>query len=424
MRKPILTIFYQFNPWHSSIGGIQTVIRNFVKYAPEEFEVRIVGTGDSRHGRTGEWQEAELSGKVIQFMPLFNLEDDNVRKLIPTTIKYTAALLGRKVASDFMHFHRLEPTAVTFKWPGEKTLFIHNDIHKQISSQGGKDAIAWRYLPGAYFAIERLLVSQFSQILSCNTESTKLYQERYPEIADKVKYVKNTVDNEICYPLNCDERDRERRILAQQMGKTENTKFILFAGRLHPQKDPVLLVRSIAALNNPDVHLLIAGDGDLRDEVKLEIDRLGLQKQITMLGAVNQAELAKLQRVCSVFVLTSAYEGLPLVVLEALACGTPIVTTRCGETPNLLSANSGVICEERTPVAIADSLRKILDNPSDYPSEACVQAALPYSAKTVVGGIYNDMLNRWQQRNFSSLSEIKGTNLNLQTPLSSPGRGE
>ncbi|NEO61240.1 MAG: glycosyltransferase family 1 protein, partial [Moorea sp. SIO4G2] len=42
MQKLILTIFYQFNPWHSSIGGIQTVIRSFIKYAPSEFEVRLV----------------------------------------------------------------------------------------------------------------------------------------------------------------------------------------------------------------------------------------------------------------------------------------------------------------------------------------------------------------------------------------------
>lgn len=398
MSKPVLTIFYQFNPWHSSIGGIQTVIKNFVKYAPDEFEVRLVGTGDDRHQPLGKWQEAELAGKAIKFMPVLHLEDDNVRRLIPTTIKYTLALIGRQLASDFMHFHRLEPTAASLNWPGEKTLFIHNDIHKQISSQSGKDAIAWRYLPSAYFAIERLLVNQFSEILSCNTESTKLYQELYPQIADRVKYVKNTVDNEICYPLTWDQRDRERRILAQQMGKAEDTNFVLFAGRLHPQKDPILLVQSIAALNNPKVHLLIAGDGDLREKLYSEIDRLGLQKQITMLGAVNQTELAKLQRISSVFILTSAYEGLPVVVLEALACGTPIITTRCGETPNLLSPKSGVICEERTPVAIADALRRILNNLSDYPSEACVQAAKPYSASKVVGDIYNDMFNRWQQR--------------------------
>ncbi|MFB2970688.1 glycosyltransferase [Aerosakkonema sp. BLCC-F183] len=415
MIKPVLTVFYQFNPWHSSIGGIQTVIKNFVKYAPSEFEVRLVGTGhEEQHLRVGEWHEAELAGKAIQFMPLFNLKDDNVRKLIPTTIKYAAALFGRNLASDFMHFHRLEPTLAALNWPGEKALFIHNDINKQINSAGGKDAIAWRYFPAAYFALEQQLLGQFSQIFSCNTESAQLYRQRYPEIADRVSYVKNTVDNEICYPLTWDERQQERRQLAIRMGKTEDTQFVLFAGRLHPQKDPILLVRSLAALNNPKIHLLIAGDGDLRAEIQTEISRLGLSEQVTMLGAINQAELAQLQRLSSVFVLTSAYEGLPVVVLEALACGTPVVTTRCGETPNLLTAHSGVVCEERTPVAVADALRQVLQNPGNFPIEACVKAAEPYSASTVVGAIYNILLHRWQQRN----SSIRQTNQQSLTGVS------
>lgn len=405
MTNPVLTIFYQFNPWHSSIGGIQTVIRNFVKYAPSEFEVRLVGTGDGTQA-LGKWHEGELAGKVIKFMPLFDLKDDNVRKLIPTTIKYGAALLGRSFSSDFIHFHRLEPTLAALNWQGEKTLFIHNDIQKQMLSGCGKDAIAWRYLPEAYFALERLLVGQFSQILSCNNESAQLYRERYPQIADRVTYVKNTVDTEICYPLTQEKREQERLHLAQRMGLAENTQFILFAGRLHPQKDPILLVRSIAALNDNQVHLLIAGDGDLKEEIGSEISRLGLSARVTMLGAIDQAELARLQRLSSAFVLSSVYEGLPVVVLEALACGTPIVTTRCGETPNLLTANSGVICDERTPVAIAYALRKVLQNPGDYAIETCVKAAEPYSAKTVVGGIYNDMLNRFLERKSLSNNHV------------------
>jgi glycosyltransferase involved in cell wall biosynthesis len=412
MSKPVLTIFYQFNPWHTSIGGIQTVIRSFVKYSPSEFEVRLVGTENEPTQPLGVWRDAEFAGKAIRFMPLLTLPNDNVRKLVPTTIKYTAALLGRNLASDFMHFHRLEPTLAALKWSGEKTLFIHNDIHKQIAdSSANKDGILWRRFPRAYFALEHLLVKQFAQILSCNTESLNLYRQRYPDLADRVDYIKNTVDHEICYPLSLDERQQGRRRLAQQMGLPEDTRFILFAGRLQVQKDPVLLLQSLAALNEPNVHLLIVGDGDLRDKIRSEIGCLGLSKQVTMLGAVAQAELAQLQRICSVFVLTSAYEGLPVVVLEALACGTPVVTTRCGETPNLLSTGSGVVCQERTPAAIADALRKVLLHPGDYPVEACVQAAEPYSARSVVSTVYSEMLSRWELKNSGSSTQTSSTTI-------------
>lgn len=397
MHKPVLTIFYQFNPWYASIGGIQTIIRSFIKYSPDEFEVRLVGTQTDLSGSLGQWQEAEIAGKVIRFMPLLTLPNDNRRHLIPTTVKYTAALWGRCLASDFMHFHRLEPTLATLNWSGEKTLFVHNDISQQIQGKNNKEAILWQRFPAVYLGIERFLVGQFSQILSCNTESVKHYQKHYPAIANRVSYIKNTVDEEICYPLSLNERKGRRRILAQEMGLSEDTRFVLFAGRLHVQKDPVLLLQAIAALNDPSVQLLIVGEGDLQEKVQAEIHSLGLSAQVTMLGSVVQTELAELMRVCNVFVLTSAYEGLPVVVLEALACGTPVVTTRCGETPNLLGADSGVVCQERTPAAIADALRQVLLHPEDYPIEACIRSAKPYSARSVVSAVYSDMWKRWQQ---------------------------
>lgn len=404
MRKPILTIFYQFNPWNSTIGGIQTLINTFIKYAPNEFEVRLVGTGSDRTQTVGKWHQAELAGREISFFPLFTLENDNFRTLVPTTVKYAAALVGRCLESDFMHFHRLEPSLAALKWRGEKTLFIHNDIHTQIKAVGDKNAILWRRFPAAYFALESLLVRQFSQIFSCNTDSAQLYKQRYPLIQDRVAYIKNSFDNEIFYPLSREQREAQRRELAKRLSLNEETRFILFAGRLHPQKDPILLVRAIAALNVPHTHLLIAGDGELAAAVRTEIAQLGLSSRVTMLGALAIEELARLHRISNVFVLSSAYEGLPLVVLEALASGTPVVTTRCGETPKLLAADNGVICEQRTPECLADALHQVILNSEDYPSASCVRTAQPYAARTVVRDVYSQMFTRWEKRNFSVVS--------------------
>ncbi|MDZ8105826.1 MAG: glycosyltransferase [Nostoc sp. DedQUE12a] len=396
MRKPILTIFYQFNPWNSSIGGIQTLITTFIKYAPQEFEVRLVGTGDEKFQPSQKWQTAEIVGREISFLPLFSLKNDNVRSLIPTTLKYTSALLGRSLSSDFMHFHRLEPSLAAWNWHGEKTLFIHNDIHTQMQAVGEKKAILWRRFPAAYFALENLLIRQFSQILSCNTDAIQFYQQRYPDLQNRFAYIKNSFDGEIFYPLSHSQRQAYRRELAIRLGLDEETRFILFAGRLHPQKDPLLLVRAFAVLNQPQTHLLIAGDGELAIEIHGEIARLGLSDRVTMLGAIGMEELAKLHRICNVFVLCSAYEGLPLVVLEALASGTPVVTTICGETPKLLAADNGVVCKQRTPECVADALRQVILHPEKYPTASCVATAQPYSAHTVMEDVYSKMLSRWK----------------------------
>ncbi len=402
MRQPVLTLFYQFNPWQSSIGGIQSVIKYFIKYAPDEFRVRLVGIGKPGSS-IGTWQKADYAGKEIDFMPLVAIEDDDVRNIIPTSVKYTIALFGRNLSSDFMHFHRLEPILSALNWSGVKTLFVHNDI-QQLISASNKNAILWKYFPAGYFALENIAVKKFSQIYVCNTESLKFYQQRYAEIAERIEYIKNAVDFDFFYPLTSEEKEEKRKYFAQQHGLSEDTHFILFAGRLHPQKDPILLIRSFATLKTDNVHLLIAGNGELAEEVQTEIISLGLSQQVTMLGSVDRQKLAELYRISSVFVLTSIYEGLPIVVLEALACGTPIVTTKVGDIPNFLTANSGVITQARTPEAIANAIQKILAQPQNYSREACIRVARPYAARTIVENVFEQMWQHWSHQNSSSVS--------------------
>lgn len=394
-KKPVLTIFYQFNPWRSSIGGIQTFICSFLKYAPSEFEVRLVGTGE-KNTSIGIWQDREFAGRKIKFMPLIEVENDDIRHIIPTTLKYTAALFKHNFASDFMHFHRIEASLAAYRWQGEKTLFLHNDIRKQMDPAVGNNAILWQKFPQVYFTLESWLISQFSYIYSCNSETAQFYRHKYTSLAESTKYLKNTVDEEIFYPLSFSEREQKRKILARDMKLPEATRFVLFAGRLHPQKDPLLLIDAFAALDLPNIHLLMAGAGELENDLRGKVNSLGLSEKVTMLGAVPQPKLAELHQLSSVFVLSSVYEGLPLVVLEALSCGTPVVTTDSGETPDFLALDSGIVCRERTPQVIAEALRKILQNPEAYPSSACARTAKPYSAKAVVSEVYQSMYQRWK----------------------------
>lgn len=403
MDKPTLTIFYQFNPWQSSIGGIQTLIKTFIKYAPDAFRVRLVGTGQDREA-VGQWQDTEYAGRRLQFLPLIYLGDDNSRRLVPTTVKYTAALLNKSLASDFMHFHRLEPTMVARRWQGDKTLFVHNDIHQQIQSNRSDNAILWQRFALIYFGMERSLIGQFDQILSCNSESVKLYQQQYPAAADRVAYYKNAFDDGLFYPLALDVRRQKRRQLATQLKLHPDTQFLIYAGRLHPQKDPLLMLRSLATLANPMAHLLVAGDGELKEAMQMEIQALGLAKQVTLLGPLPQATLVELHQIASACVLTSAYEGLPIVVLEALACGTPIVTTPCGETPSLLDDASGIVCRDRQPKTIADAWQTVLQAPEKFPSSACLRVVRPYSAQAIIEQIYADMLDRWHQHTTLSMA--------------------
>ncbi|MEL7068995.1 MAG: glycosyltransferase family 4 protein [Cyanobacteria bacterium J06581_3] len=396
-RKPAVTIFYQFNPWQSSIGGIQTIIRSFIKYASPEFDIRLVGIGvcDPKMP-AGQWHEAELAGRKILFFPLFDLPDDNVRRLVPTSVRYTLALLKRDLSSDFMHFYRLEPAFAALKWQGNKLLYVANDLYKKVKASSQDKSTLWQKFPQLYFALEKALIKQFDSILYCTSESLQFYKDQHPAVADRISHVRNTVDDEMFYPLSGSQQEASRKTLAKELNLPEETRFLLFAGRLHPQKDPLLLLQSLAALKGSTAHLLIAGEGELMPAIRQEIARLNLAGRVTLLGSVNQSRLLELYHIASAFVLTSLYEGMPIVALEALACGVPLITTRAGDTANLITPESGIVCEQRYPDAIAEAIDHLLEHPELYPQEGCTRAVDPYRGKTVVSEICADMLRQWE----------------------------
>lgn len=396
-NRPKLTIFFQLDPWNPTIGGIQTCIKYVLKYAPEIFRIELVGITND-HQKVGQRQSSELYGRSFDFFPLIYIKDDDVRGLIPTTLKYTLALRNQHFNADFLQFHRIEPTIMARKWLGHKILYIHNDIFQEVKASNVKGGILWKRFPSAYFAMEKRLVRQFDSIFSCNSRAAQMYREYYPHIADKVSYLPNTFDSDLFYPLSELERHEGRQMLAQKLLLDRNTRFILFAGRLHPQKDPSLLIRSMAKLKTPNTHLLIVGKGELEDDVVAEINRLDIADRVTLLGPIKQTELADLYRVCEIFTLTSAYEGLARGSLEALACGTPVVTTRAGETPNFLLPDSGIVCNERDPDVISSAWEHVLQQRRDaFPSEACTKVASPYQASCVVHSLYSKLLQRWEE---------------------------
>jgi glycosyltransferase involved in cell wall biosynthesis len=117
------------------------------------------------------------------------------------------------------------------------------------------------------------------------------------------------------------------------LGLPADTRLMIFVGRLDRQKDPLLLLDAFArsAASDPGLHLVVVGDGALRGEVEAGIATRGIAKRVTLLGALGAARIAGWLRAADLFVLSSAYEGMPIAVLEALACGFPVASTDVGE---------------------------------------------------------------------------------------------
>jgi len=392
--RPVLTILHPFDPWGSTVGGIHSVVRQFLKYAPASFAVRLIGVRERAALAPGVWHECAWEGRPFAFLPVCTIGDDNFRKPIPTALRYTAALAGRRVVSDFLHFHRIETALATATWPGERTLFIHNDTDAQLSEGSGRSAVLWKRLPAAYRTLEKALVGQFQTIYVCHRRTTERYRLRYPDLASRILHLSNAFDDGIFAAKPAERRHKTRTRLALELGLSPDTRFVLFVGRLHAQKDPLLLVAAFARLAErcPEAHLLIAGDGDLGEVVRLAIAARRLTARVSLLGALPQASLARLYRAAHVSVLTSLYEGMPLCVLESLASGTPVVSTDCDEVSALVGTDCGEIVPVRDPERVADALaRQIATEP---PTAACVRRAAPFAARSRIEAVYGAMAER------------------------------
>lgn len=132
---------------------------------------------------------------------------------------------------------------------------------------------------------------------------------------------------------------------------------ILWAGRLEPQKDVGLALKTIQALNRlVPAHLTLLGEGSLRPWTERQIAAMGLQEQVTMKGHVPAIDPCLAQ--ADVLLMTSHYEGQPAVAGEALARGVPVVSTDCcsmlGELVSIPDA--GRIVKSRAPQDLAVAL--------------------------------------------------------------------
>lgn len=114
---------------------------------------------------------------------------------------------------------------------------------------------------------------------------------------------------------------------------------LLAAGRLVEQKDPLRFLELVDAMRsiNPSVRGTWVGEGDLETVFLEELQQRQLQEVVSHLPWTDRSALVDLMQRSTALVLTSAWEGLPLVALEAMSVGTPIVTTECGEISRVVS---------------------------------------------------------------------------------------
>src|SRR5258708_4043151 len=172
---------------------------------------------------------------------------------------------------------------------------------------------------------------------------------------ERVTVLRNGVDLELFQPHA---REETRAELAL------SGPILLSVGHLIERKGHELVIGALPAL--PGYRLLIAGDGPERARLQHLSAALKVSDRVRFLGALPHEQLHKIYAAADALVLASSREGWPNVLLEAMACGTPVVSTRVGGTPEVVAApEAGVLTSERSARGIVEALQQLFRNYPD-----------------------------------------------------------
>jgi len=150
----------------------------------------------------------------------------------------------------------------------------------------------------------------------------------------------------------------------EQLGLDREQTLVLVVGHLIARKDPCLALRAFLSGAPANAALAYVGRGPLETRVRELAREAGQSARMIFAGELEPARLALWYAACDALLLTSSREGRPNVVLEALACGRPVVATDAGGTAELLAGLPDAVARDRDPTAIGARLARVLARPA------------------------------------------------------------
>jgi glycosyltransferase involved in cell wall biosynthesis len=317
-----------------AVGGLQKVVVNICKAIDREiFDVSVLCL---RH--LGEFtNEIEEMGIKIFCLPQKNRTD------YLSFLKVAKILNEQRI--DVIHTHNTQPFidgTIGALLSRVKTI-VHTD-HARIFP----DKIR-------YMVAERIM-SLFAYRVVGVSENTSQNLIKYLKISrNKIRTIYNGIESSKYFiKINVKQFKKELSI-------DHNWPIIGNVGRLVKEKGLQYLLKAIKnlALDYPKIKLIIVGDGDLKEELKSIALELGIHQHVKFFG--NRTDVPKLLKIFDIFVLSSISEGMPMVLLEAMASECPIIATKVGGIPRIIEDNrNGSLVDSGNPDLLSDEIIRVL----------------------------------------------------------------
>jgi len=157
------------------------------------------------------------------------------------------------------------------------------------------------------------------------------------------------------------------QIFTETIPLSERPYSIGYIGRLSEEKGIKNLVLALPQIlnENKEISAIIGGDGELKEEIMSDLHQADLSKQVNIPGWISREELPRYLNQIKLLILPSFTEGLPNILLEAMACGTPVLATPVGAIPDIIKeSETGFIMENNSPECIVKNIQRVLVSPN------------------------------------------------------------
>jgi glycosyltransferase involved in cell wall biosynthesis len=214
----------------------------------------------------------------------------------------------------------------------------------------------------------------------------QLFESNFGDIVHPLVWIPNMVDTSIFTAI-------------QYRTKEKNEPFqFLNVGLLTENKGQADLIRAFASqfAGNADVELRIGGDGPIRSKLERLTADLGVNDNVVFLGMLSRDEVHRAMQACDAFVLSSHYETFGIVLIEALACGKPVVATRCGGPECIVHDGNGLLVPVHDEIALGNAMSTLRLSLSRYDPEAirndCIARFGPRAVIDQLTSLYQKVL--------------------------------
>jgi glycosyltransferase involved in cell wall biosynthesis len=282
-------------------------------------------------------------------IPKFNKEKGFYIHRIPRpTVRIIRGIIS--ILKIFLKIHTIKPEIVHVQ---DLELGIHAYFQKKILKipyiiwGQGSDV----YFPNYFTRMTTKLILQNADAILALTEDMQIKIKNIYNT--KIYIVPNGIDLEVYNSVTIN------------LKKETDTKNILFVGSLYPVKGVKYLITAMKKIleEMPDVRLILVGDGKERENLVELSKQLSIVKYVRFVGKIPHEKVKNFMQDADVFVLPSLSEGLPNVILEAMACGLPIVASRVGGISNIITNDiNGYLVEVEDTDDIANKIILLLND--------------------------------------------------------------